>query len=87
MDWIYAEGNYCTIVLEDAKEFAIKASLNRLKTQLDEEIFTQTHRNYLVNLNKIEYYDTKGLVKIGKEELPVSRGYKKLLEAKFLLLG
>lgn len=51
--YIEVEERYCNIVTEKEK-FIIMISLTKISELLDKNKFTRTHRNYIVNTDKIE---------------------------------
>jgi DNA-binding LytR/AlgR family response regulator len=50
--YIEVEERYCNIITE--KKFVIMMSLTKMLELLDPARFSRTHRNYVVNLGKIE---------------------------------
>lgn len=86
INWVYAKGNHCTIFLTGGKEFNVRISLVSLMDYLTEDSFVQSHRNYLINYQKVEVYNPLGSVLIDNKEVPVSKNYKKMVEDKFLFL-
>lgn len=51
--YIEVEDRYCNIIT-DVEKFVILISLTKIIQLLDASKFSQTHRNYIVNLSKIE---------------------------------
>ena len=51
--YIEVEERYCNIVTEKEK-FVIMISLTKISELLNKDIFIRTHRNYIVNTDKIE---------------------------------
>ena len=51
--YIEVEDRYCNIITEKEK-FVILISLTKISALLDKEKFVRTHRNYIVNTDKIE---------------------------------
>ncbi len=47
------EERYCNIITEKEK-FVIMISLTKISALLDKDKFVKTHRNYIVNTDKIE---------------------------------
>lgn len=87
INWIYAKGDFCRINTNGVPtEFTLRTSLTKIKVGLCREMFFQPHRNYIINLNKIELYDPIGAVQINNQEIPVSKKYKKDLEEKLNFL-
>ncbi len=82
LNWIVAKGNYCTIFMNNASSYIVRYSLSNLLTSQSLGTLIQIHRNYVINYHKIRYYNPLGTVKIGDEEIPVSKKYKNKLEEK-----
>lgn len=79
---IEGEGNYCTFFTPE-KKLVVKLSLNKLIERLDPNEFMRLHRNYIIQISKI---DTVLLmsneVKIGQFSFPIGRKFKKDFIAK-----
>lgn len=86
INWIYAKDSQSILFMEDGREFTIRSSLHILEEKLKEASFVRSHRNYLINYNKIEMYDISGFVLINNQNLPVSRKNRKEVEEKFCFL-
>ncbi|AVR46431.1 hypothetical protein C7S20_14805 [Christiangramia fulva] len=79
-----SEGNYISIVLDDRKILTLM-TLKDLEPKLP-EYFQKVHRSYIVNLNKIDFIDSKA-IEIGKDHVPVSHSFEKDLLKKIDLLN
>jgi two-component system LytT family response regulator len=79
--YIEVEEKYCNIVTEKEK-FLILISLTKILELLDENLFSRTHRNYIVNIQKItEIIPTDNLiVLIGGHKVTLSEKYKDILK-------
>jgi len=66
-------------VITKSKTIITKQSISSLEDNLPPHAFIRIHRSYIVALNKIESY-TNELVEIGKQELPISRMYRREVE-------
>ncbi|MEM6517083.1 MAG: LytTR family DNA-binding domain-containing protein [Bacteroidota bacterium] len=84
--WLSAKGNYCLIHSVNNQNFKVKSSLVRLLLILGENEFVRTHKNYAVNIDKVEVYDPSGKIFIGADEIPLSRSYKTQFEEKLNFL-
>lgn len=74
--WIEADGNYVVLNTTQGR-YAIKLSLTKLEENLDPNKFTRIHRNYIVNLNKIQQIITStGEIIVCEKSLPLGRKYK-----------
>ena len=75
--YIEVEDRYCNIIT-DVEKFVILISLTKIIQLLDPNKFCQTHRNYIVNLSKIEeiiVYDNLVILK-GNHKVTLSDKYK-----------
>lgn len=73
--WIHSDGNYCFIQTETTK-YSIKSTLTNLAHLLS-DVFIQTHRAYLVNIQHIQKVElTRYQLFVNKQDLPISRKYK-----------
>lgn len=73
--YFVAEGNYVNIQTV-FKKFTIRQSLSTILEKLPSQTFSQTHRSYVVNKNKVERV-TSNSVYINSVEIPLSRTYAK----------
>lgn len=77
--FIQVEGKYSTIHLE-SRSYHIKASLKDMVHMLSSENFVRVSRNNVINLEHIDHIDVfQSTVRIGKEDVPISRTYKENL--------
>lgn len=79
--FIEVEDRYCNIVTEKEK-FVILISLTKILELLDKSKFTQTHRNFIVNIEKIEEIiiaDNLIILK-GNHKINLSDKYKDFLK-------
>ena len=78
--YIRTEGNYITIHARTSK-FIIQSSLRKSLAILPNEVFSQIHRNFVVNHSLIDLFDAeKRLVFIEGHRLPVGRSFKRGLK-------
>tara|TARA_R110002051_G_scaffold128399_1_gene202114 strand:+ start:2065 stop:2829 length:765 start_codon:yes stop_codon:yes gene_type:complete len=74
--WVEVEDKYCMIHTSN-KKFALRQSLKDLAKKLDQSIFVQTHRSFIVNASEIENIDLSlFVVKINGTEIPLGRSHK-----------
>ncbi len=57
-----------------------KQSISSVEEMLPKEMFVRIHRSYIISVNKVESYNHE-LVWIAKQELPISRMYRREAEA------
>ena len=86
IDFIQSEGNYCMIQTQ-GKKYAIKTSLKQLLDHLPHNQFVQIQKSYAVQKNRIDAIDVgENLVFIGAHRLPLGKGYRDMLLARFRVL-
>ena len=72
--WIEALGDYVKLITND-KSFVILSTMKAFENELPKGVFLRIHKSYIVNLKKIERYDSK-YVEVEKMKLPLSRTRK-----------
>ena len=72
--WIEALGDYVKLITS-YKSFVILSTMKAFENELPKEVFLRIHKSYIVNLKKIERYDSK-YVEVEKMKLPLSRTRK-----------
>ncbi len=79
--YIEVEEKYCNIITEKEK-FVILISLTKISKLLDDTIFSRTHRNYIVNTEKItEIIPSDNLILLsGNHKATLSDTYKDILK-------
>lgn len=73
--YIEAVENYINIYCTEKKYLSL-ISLKKIKTELPENQFVQTHRSYIVNLSKVNSIDGNQII-IQKNKIPISRNLRK----------
>jgi DNA-binding LytR/AlgR family response regulator len=78
--YIEALGDYVKLVTEhDA--LVVLSTMKAFEALLPIDRFLRIHKSYIVNLDKVERYNSK-VIELDKEELPLSRNRKSdLIEA------
>jgi len=80
LDYIEALGDYVKFVTEK-DTFVVLATMKSFEQQLPNDKFLRIHKSYIVNLEKVERYNSKN-IEINKKQLPLSRHKKSnLIEA------
>ncbi|MFK7953270.1 MAG: LytR/AlgR family response regulator transcription factor [Ekhidna sp.] len=69
--YVKSSGNYLEINTAKDKKHIIKGTLGSFIQTLPENMFFQTHRSYLINIEKIEAFGGN-YVKIGSEDIPIT---------------
>ncbi|TCI91322.1 LytR/AlgR family response regulator transcription factor [Tenacibaculum sp. M341] len=79
--YIGVEEKYCNIITEKEK-FVILISLTKILKLLDENVFCRTHRNYIVNIDKVvEIVPSDNLILLqGKHHVTLSERYKQIIK-------
>lgn len=75
--YVEVKEKYCSLICDEG-DYLIKLSLTKIKELLGSTGFTQTHRNYLVNLTKIKeiYFEDNLLILEKKYKVPFSERFK-----------
>lgn len=74
--WVEAARSYCCIETAGKKNYVVTYPLAEVKKKLPSYIFIQTHRSYLVNMNKIDKF-IGNVLYVGHKSIPISRKLKK----------
>ena len=75
--YVEVKEKYCRLVCNEG-DYLIKLSLTKVKELLGDTEFTQTHRNYLVNLKKIKeiYFEDNLLILENNHKISFSERFK-----------
>ena len=82
--YIEAKGSYSVIVTA-LKPYTLSYNLNYFSSQVKNPIFKKVHRSYIININKVEGFDSTSLI-INRKTIPVSKQYQKEIMELFLKL-
>ena len=74
--YIKSDDHYLEIFTQDGKSHTVRGKLSQIKEELPPN-FIQCHRSYIVNSNYIKQVNSTSLTLINKEQIPLSRSYKK----------
>lgn len=77
--WIEAVGDYVKIVTEDGNHLVL-ATMKSYETDLPSDKFVRIHKSYIVNIEKIDKFNSK-FAEIGKDQIPLSRNKKDELKS------
>jgi|TARA_B110000967_G_C18720522_1_gene477387 DNA-binding LytR/AlgR family response regulator len=72
--WIEALGDYVKLITKE-KSFVILSTMKAFENELPKGLFLRIHKSYIINLKKVDRYDSKH-VEIEKVKLPLSRTRK-----------
>lgn len=75
--WIEALGDYIKVVTFE-NSFVVLSTMKAFEKQLPENQFLRIHKSYIVNLAKIDRFDSKN-VEISSTNIPLSRNKKSIL--------
>tara|TARA_B110000483_G_scaffold185104_1_gene218942 strand:- start:187 stop:903 length:717 start_codon:yes stop_codon:yes gene_type:complete len=72
--WVEALGDYVKLITKD-KNFVILSTMKAFENELPKDLFLRIHKSYIINLQKVDWYDSKH-VEIDMVKLPLSRTRK-----------
>ncbi len=75
--WIEALGDYVKVVT-DSTSLVVLSTMKAFEKELPNSKFLRIHKSYIVNLNKVERFNSKN-VEVGAYEIPLSRNKKHML--------
>lgn len=81
--FIHAENNYIKIFSEEKNHF-LRMTLSNILELLDQEKFQQTHRSYIVNLEKVVRLEANRIL-LNKGRIPISRSFKEEIRQALVL--
>ncbi|PHS65678.1 MAG: DNA-binding response regulator [Flavobacterium sp.] len=80
LKYIEALGDYVKLVTEN-DSLVVLSTMKAFEALLPEDRFLRIHKSYIVNLDKVERYNSK-VIELGNQQLPLSRNRKtQLVEA------
>ncbi|WP_062059674.1 LytR/AlgR family response regulator transcription factor [Aquimarina longa] len=69
--------NYCSLVTSDNKKLSVRYSILGLHKLLNNDVFVQTHRSYIINWRKVNFfYESDQTIEIEGYRIPVGRTFK-----------
>ena len=72
--WVEALGDYIKLVTDEAN-IVILSTMKAFEKQLPSDKFLRIHKSYIVNLERIEKYNSKN-VEVAGRSIPLSRNKK-----------
>ncbi len=72
--YIEAAGSYCTVNAEKG-EFILSNNLSHFENKIDNPNFVRIHRSYIVNIEKVDGFDSN-FVRVNNKELPISKSHR-----------
>lgn len=73
--WLKADGTYTHITCND-KKFTLRLTVKQFIEKLENPNFIRVHKSYIVNLKKIEAFNSNNII-IKGEEIPIGKTYYK----------
>jgi len=74
------QGSYSTFFVDKEPSVVVSKNLRHYENLLDSELFVRPHQSHLVNVNFIKTLTNKNVLQLKNgEEIPVSRGKKKII--------
>jgi len=76
IEYIEVENRYCSLFTE-VKKYVIRMALQDLANRLPANLFIQTHRSFMVNMEKVSSLDlTESILYVGEKSLPLGKTYR-----------
>jgi len=75
LKYIEALGDYVKLIMDNSDAVVVLATMKSFEQQLPSERFLRVHKSYIVNLKKVERYNSRN-IEIDNEQIPVSRHKK-----------
>jgi DNA-binding LytR/AlgR family response regulator len=72
--WIEAFGDYVKVVTDDSSNLVL-STMKSFEMTLNREKFVRVHKSYIINIDKIERFNSK-FAEIGNSKIPLSRNKK-----------
>ena len=72
--WIEAFGDYVRVVTEEDSNLVL-STMKSFENNLSKEKFVRVHKSYIINIDKVERYNSK-FAEIGSSKIPLSRHKK-----------
>jgi DNA-binding LytR/AlgR family response regulator len=80
IQYLKADGLY-TKIFTKYRIYLVRDIMKNIQVKLDEDIFLRVHKSYLVNIREVKSYNYRELT-IGKNLIPITRGFSKNLAAR-----
>lgn len=78
LKYVEALGDYVKLIMEDTDPVVVLATMKSFEQKLIEGNFLRVHKSYIVNLDKVERYNSKNIEIMG-HQIPISRNKKTAL--------
>ncbi len=81
LKYVEALGDYVKLIMEEGDPVVVLATMKSFEVELPSDRFLRIHKSYIVNLDKVERYNSRN-IEIAEEKIPLSRHKKNsLIEA------
>lgn len=78
LKYVEALGDYVKLIMEDSDPVVVLATMKSFEQKLIEGNFLRVHKSYIVNLDKVERYNSRNIEILG-DQIPISRNKKTAL--------
>jgi len=78
LKYVEALGDYVKLIMEEGDPIVVLATMKSFEAQLPSDRFLRIHKSYIVNLDKVERYNSRN-IEIADEKIPLSRHKKNFL--------
>lgn len=75
LKYVEALGDYVKLIMDDSDPVVVLATMKSFEQKLEEGNFLRVHKSYIVNLDKVENYNSKN-IDIDGYKIPISRNKK-----------
>ena len=75
LKYVEALGDYVKLIMDNSDAVVVLATMKSFEAQLPSDRFLRVHKSYIVNLKKVERYNSRN-IEIDSEQIPVSRHKK-----------
>ena len=81
LKYVEALGDYVKLIMTDSDPIVVLATMKSFEAELPNDRFLRIHKSYIVNLDKVERYNSRN-IEIDDQKIPLSRHKKNsLIEA------
>lgn len=78
LKYVEALGDYVKLIMEDSDPVVVLATMKSFEQKLIDGNFLRVHKSYIVNLDKVERYNSRTIDIMG-DQIPISRNKKTAL--------
>lgn len=78
LKYVEALGDYVKLIMDNSDPVIVLATMKSFEAQLPEDRFLRVHKSYIVNLQKVERFNSRN-IEIESDQIPVSRHKKAAL--------